>query len=233
MSHQTNITRIRAVHNALGDLRDQVVFVGGATVSLYADSRAVEVRPTDDIDVVIELWAYKDYAAIEERLRAKGFQHDQESGVICRYTIHGIVVDVMPTHDAAIGFSNRWYPAGFAHAIGYDIGEGEPIRILSAPYFIASKLEAFKSRGKNDGRTSTDFEDIVFVLENNSRIWEEMAEAPEDVREYLKQSFGQLMQTSTFEEWLDSHVGYGAITATAFLIERLNEFLHSDFHDSI
>ncbi len=43
MSHQTNITRIRAVSNALGDLRDQVVFVGGATVSLYADRIAVEV----------------------------------------------------------------------------------------------------------------------------------------------------------------------------------------------
>lgn len=160
MSHQTNISRIRAVHNALGDLRDQVVYVGGATVSLYADSQAAEVRPTDDIDVVIELWARKNYAAIEERLRELGFQHDQESGVICRYTIQGIIVDVMPTHDAAIGFSNRWYPQGFAHAIDYDLGEGSPIRIFSGSYFIASKLEALKDRGQNDGRTSTDFEDM-------------------------------------------------------------------------
>lgn len=225
MSHQTNITRIRAVHLALGDLRDQVVFVGGGTVSLYADSRAEEVRPTDDIDVVIELWAHKDYAAIEERLRVMGFQHDQESGVICRYTIQGIVVDVMPTHDAAIGFSNRWYPQGFAHAIGYDLGEGDHIRIFSAPYFIASKLEAFKSRGKNDGRTSTDFEDIVFVLENNSRIWEEMTGAPEEVRQYLKERFGQLMEMSSFEEWVDSHAGFAAIPATAFILERLAVFV--------
>ncbi len=226
MSHQTNISRIRAVHNALGDLRDQVVFVGGATVSLYADSRAEEVRPTDDIDVVIELWAHKDYAAIEEKLREKGFQNDQASGVICRYTIQGIIVDVMPTHDEAIGFSNRWYPAGFVHAIGYDLGGGDHIRIFSAPYFIASKLEAFKSRGKNDGRTSTDFEDIVFVLENNSRIWEEMSGAPEEVRLYLIESFGQLMEVPSFEEWVDSHAGYGAIPATSFILERLNEFLH-------
>lgn len=35
MSHQTNISRIKAVYNALEDLRDQVVFVGGATVSLF------------------------------------------------------------------------------------------------------------------------------------------------------------------------------------------------------
>jgi hypothetical protein len=31
-----------------------VVFVGGATVSLYADRIAAEVRPTDDIDILLE-----------------------------------------------------------------------------------------------------------------------------------------------------------------------------------
>lgn len=224
MSHQIHISRLRAVHNALGELRDQVVFVGGATVSLYADSPAAEVRPTDDIDIVVEIWARKDYAAIEERLRAMGFQHDQESGVICRYTIHGIIVDVMPTHDDAIGFSNPWYPDGFAHAIDYDLGEGSTIRIFSAPYFIASKLEAFKSRGHHDGRTSTDFEDIVFVLENRSKIWEEMEQAPEEVRTYLKASFGALLQVPSFEEWVDSHAGYGNPPATYFILEQLESF---------
>jgi hypothetical protein len=38
---------------------------------------------------------YKEYAAIDEKLRSKGFANDIESGVICRYTIHGITVDVM------------------------------------------------------------------------------------------------------------------------------------------
>lgn len=33
MSHQKNITRMKAVYNALGALKDQVVFVGGATVA--------------------------------------------------------------------------------------------------------------------------------------------------------------------------------------------------------
>lgn len=55
MSHQANITRIKAVSNALGSLKDQVVFVGGATVSLYADRAAAEARPTDDVDIVVEI----------------------------------------------------------------------------------------------------------------------------------------------------------------------------------
>lgn len=225
MSHQENITRIRAVRNALGDLKNDVVFVGGATVSLYTDRRTEDVRPTDDIDVVIELWAYKDYALIEERLRKLGFVNDQESRVICRYTINGITVDIMPTYKEAIGFSNRWYPAGFSSAISYDIGDGN-IRIFQSPYFIASKLEAFKSRGANDGRTSTDFEDIIFVLENNSQIWEEMERAEEDVRQYLKDTFQEMLSTIHFEEWVNAHAGYGTTPATNYILERLKEFVN-------
>lgn len=58
MSDHTNIVRIKAVNNALQELREQVVFVGGATVSLYADRTIFEVRPTDDIDVIIEILNY-------------------------------------------------------------------------------------------------------------------------------------------------------------------------------
>jgi len=174
MSHHTNIVRIKAVSNALNDLKEKVVFVGGATISLYPDRAVFEVRPTDDIDVIIEILNYVDRAKLEERLRSIGFSHDIESGVICRYKIQGIIVDIMPTNDPSIGFTNIWYPEGFKKAVDYEIDERNVIKILSAPYFIATKLEAHKGRGKNDGRTSQDFEDIVYVLENRESIWEEM-----------------------------------------------------------
>ncbi len=45
MSHRENLTRIKAVCNALEELAEKVVFVGGATVSLYTDRLAEEVRP--------------------------------------------------------------------------------------------------------------------------------------------------------------------------------------------
>ncbi len=69
MSHQINLLRIKAVHTALGDLREKVIYVGGATVSLYAEVKVYEVRPTDDVDVLIEIFALKEYAALEDRLR--------------------------------------------------------------------------------------------------------------------------------------------------------------------
>jgi len=82
MSHQQDITRIKAVYRALEDLGNKVVFVGGATVSFYRNRVAEDTRPTDDIDIVIELAKYADYANIEEQLRKKGFANDIESGVI-------------------------------------------------------------------------------------------------------------------------------------------------------
>ena len=224
MSHHINLTRIKAVNNALEELRDKVVFVGGATVSLYTDSVSEEIRPTEDIDIVVEIWARKDYIEIDEKLRKLGFINDQESGIICRYKINGLVVDVMPTQSDILGFNNKWYQPGFENSISYNLSESE-IKIFSPPYFLASKLEAFIDRGNYDGRTSKDFEDIVFVLQNRSSIWSELVDSNTEIFEYLKDTFAYLMSNPNFEEWVDCHAGFGNISATYYIMEELNKFI--------
>jgi hypothetical protein len=56
MMHE-NMARMKAVGLALKDLKQDYVFVGGATVALYATNSdlASEVRATDDVDVIVEL----------------------------------------------------------------------------------------------------------------------------------------------------------------------------------
>jgi predicted nucleotidyltransferase len=197
--------------------------VGGATISLYPDRPVLEVRPTDDIDVIIEILNYVDRAKLEERLRSIGFSHDIESGVICRYKIQGIIVDIMPTNDPSIGFTNIWYPEGFEKAVDHEIDERSIIKILSAPYFIATKLEAHKARGKNDGRTSHDFEDIVYVLENRESIWEDMDNSDSSVKEYLRSEFQILLKNPNLFEWIDSHVERGSPPATYMIMDKLKK----------
>ena len=209
MSHQTNIVRLKAIANLLDQLNEEFVFVGGATVSLYGDDTRTEARPTDDVDVVIELASYKGYAALDEKLRKVGFENDIESGVICRYKIQGMIVDIMPTDPSVIGFSNRWYPDGFKNAISIQLDDCV-FKIFSLPYFIASKIEAFKGRGHNNYLYSSDFEDIVYVLENNSTVATLIKEAPQDVREYLKQSFIEFQLDPNFEEGLSAHLEPGS-----------------------
>jgi len=225
MSHQLNITRIKAVYDALEEMVSEVIFVGGATVSLYTDRPSGETRPTDDIDILIELAHYTHYAAIEEKLRKKGFVNDVESGVICRYIINGITVDVMPTSEKILGFANRWYTEAFSHAIDIDIDDGYRIKIFSSPYFIATKLEAYKNRGQNDGRTSADFEDIVFVLNNRITVWQELADATENLKVYLKAEFKGLLSQPYIDEWISSHLDYHEQRRVNFIIGSMDEFV--------
>lgn len=224
MNHHTNTVRIKAVAYALDNLKEKVVFVGGATISLYPDRQVFEVRPTDDVDVIIEIFSYFERAELEEKLRAIGFSHDIESGVVCRYKIEGIIVDIMPTNDPSIGFTNIWYPDGFKEAVNYVIDDRCSVKILSAPYFIATKLEAHKDRGEGDGRTSQDFEDIVYVLENRKSIWEEMNNSEESLRNYLRAEFQNLLNNPDILEWIDCHVERGSPPATYLILEELKAF---------
>ncbi|HEU4554674.1 MAG TPA: nucleotidyl transferase AbiEii/AbiGii toxin family protein [Chitinophaga sp.] len=207
MSHTQNITRIKAVHQALEELANEVVFVGGATVSLYADRPAEEIRPTEDVDILIELMNYSNYAAIEEKLRLKGFANDVESGIICRYRVHGIIVDIMPTDESILGFTNKWYSEGYKHSMQISLGNNV-IRIFQPAWFIGSKLEAFRNRGGNDGRMSSDFEDIVFVLNNRDNIWDEIKTATPLLKTYLNQQFQELLSNKYIYEWISAHLDY-------------------------
>ncbi|HUM98758.1 MAG TPA: nucleotidyl transferase AbiEii/AbiGii toxin family protein [Chitinophagaceae bacterium] len=226
MSHSINITRIKAVSNALAKLETPVVFAGGAVVSLYADADfREEARPTDDVDVVIELVAYKNYAAVEEQLRAIGFENDMYSKVICRYRYQGLIVDIMPTNEKVFGFSNKWYAPGFKQAIDFEIDKRHSVKIFPAAYFIASKIEAFKGRGKNDGRTSSDFEDIVFILNYRNAVWTELLQADEKLKEYLKEEFKTFVAGTYIDEWIAVHLDYNDRQRVVIIVNRLKEFI--------
>jgi len=205
-----NILRTKAVNELLKGLGQDYVFVGGAIVSLYAGESTNEslTRPTEDVDVIVELASYGGYAKLDAKLRALGFKNDIASGVICRYQIQGITVDVMPTDPKVIGFSNKWYPEGFQTALTHDIDRHTAVKIFTLPYFVASKWEAFLGRGI-DYRSSTDFEDLVYVFENAEDFKGKMNEAPSHLRAYLKEEFGAVLDTADFEEGLASHMAGG------------------------
>ena len=226
MSYRLNITRIKAVYHALEELASQVVFVGGATVALYAERPYTDARATDDVDILVELVNYRGYAAVEEQLRKKGFENDVDSGVLCRYKIKGITVDVMPTSDAVLGFANQWYPEAFATAQKKMIDELVTVNIFQPVYFLATKMEAFKDRGGNDGRTSTDFEDIVFILNKRNSIWQELEQSNENVKQYLTAAFKKWLNEKYIEEWISCHLDFDEQRRVDFIIHSLQEFVN-------
>ena len=222
MPNQANLAALQAVARALGPLRERVVFVGGATAGLYSTvPQAAESRPTNDIDCIIEVVPRMAYYVLEEELRALGFRNDQTAKVICRWRVAGLVVDVMPINeDNILGFSNPWYPEGFAHAVAYPLPDESTILIMPAVYFIATKLAALRSRGMNDIRTSSDLEDIVYVVDNRVAFATEVAAASAAVRAYVASEFNQLLHHPEIREAIDCHLPYGSGEERQYIIEK-------------
>jgi hypothetical protein len=102
-----NIRMIQIVADELEKLKEQFVFVGDSVVSLYLTDPAMEkVRATDDVDCVTEVAMRADYYKIEEKLRDPGF-YNVPGKVICRWSIRGGKVDIMPSQKGFFGFANR------------------------------------------------------------------------------------------------------------------------------
>jgi hypothetical protein len=147
-----SIDLLELAADTLGELLEEVVFVGGATVVLWiTDPGAPPVRPTKDVDVVVEVATRSAFHEFEARLRERRFAEDQEEGVICRWRHpSGLILDAMPSQPGILGFENRWQGAAIPHAIERELPSGAPIRAVSPPYLLATKLAAFKGRGKRD-----------------------------------------------------------------------------------
>jgi hypothetical protein len=207
-----NIVRIKVLAEAFSKLKNKVVFVGGAVVELYCDDPARgEVRPTDDVDVVVEIINLGSYATLEEDLRAIGFNHDMFSSVMCRYKYYDIVIDIMPTDEHILGFTNIWYKDGLQNSISFDLENNLTIQIFTLSYFLGSKFEALKSeRHGKDYRYNSDFEDIIYIFDNRINIERELIECKNEVKVYLQKGVSDLLKRPNIEEEISSNLEYSS-----------------------
>ncbi len=143
-------------------------------------------------------------------MRRLKFVNDRESGNICRWLYAGIKVDIMPDDASAIGFTNQWYHDGMKNAINYPIEENLTIRIFAPAWFLASKIVAFEDRGKGHYRTSSDFEDIVYVLDNRMELLNDLRLADEKVLRYLQSKFHKYLSDKGLKEGISCALPYGS-----------------------
>jgi predicted nucleotidyltransferase len=163
--HDSNREPLIAAARALRPLLKELVFVGGSVTGvLITDEGAGDPRGTLDVDAIAAIHSYAAYAAFGERLRAHGFNEDtNEEAPTCRWINQQIVLDVMPLEAKILGFSNRWYGPAMEAALTKILSDDIEVRIVTAPFFVATKVEAFKGRGKGDF-FSRDLEDLVTVV---------------------------------------------------------------------
>lgn len=202
----SNLEQLVTAGRLLRPILSELVFVGGSVTGLLVtDEAAVDSRPTLDVDAITASPSYAAYSAFAERLRSLGFSEDQRPNApLCRWVQHETVLDVMPLDQSILGFSNRWYADALHSAARHQLTDDLEVRIVSAPFFLATKLEAFKGRGRGDF-FSHDLEDIVSVVDGRESLIAEVRAESHELQSYLHAEIGMLLLTPGF---LDALPGF-------------------------
>jgi predicted nucleotidyltransferase len=203
---QANMHVIKKVAKALQELTEQMVFVGGAVLTLYADDTAAEdVRSTRDVDLFLEITSYGQLNKLQEKLAAKGFYPAHEEDVMCRFIYKDILIDIMSTDKVGWAPADKWFKPALNYLEQHAIDEVK-INILNVAFYFATKLNAFHDR-KEDPRMSKHFEDIIYILDNRINIVNEIKNSPKEVKQYLISEFKELLKPQ-YEEAILAHLGY-------------------------
>jgi hypothetical protein len=177
------------------------VFTGGGIVQLLiTDPAAPPASLTKDVDAVLEIASYGDYAEIENALRAAGFvQSFQDKAAIVAWYWKDRRIDILPHKPfPLIATINRWFPWVLEDAVRFEVQQGQFAWIASAPSFLATKFEAFFSRGGGDYVGSKDIEDILAIVDGRPELVGELAAAPREVSDFLRKCFADFLSNRTF-----------------------------------
>ncbi|MBA2661316.1 MAG: hypothetical protein H0U74_03425 [Bradymonadaceae bacterium] len=191
---------LEQAHKALSSLGHPFVFLGGATVSLHVDDPASgPVRATKDVDLVVEVAGYGEFATVEEQLRRIGFEQSfsDDGAPICRWKKDDLILDVLPTEPQILGFGRSdWFRQGFREARSFELPSGITIQAFGPIHLLAAKIEAFEDRGGGDWLLSQDIEDIATLLDGRTTIFAEIEAqdaAATFVRQWLKGHTAELL----------------------------------------
>jgi len=203
-----NLPLLEIAVDSLGSLVEEFVFLGGCAAGLLiTDVAAPPIRETIDVDVIVQVLSIGEYYALSEQLRELGFREDASDDVpICRWTNGTVILDVMPTDPAILGFGNVWYQPAMEHAIEMSLLSGKSIHVVSSPYFLITKLEAFEGRGAGDFQMSHDIEDIIEVIDGRPAIVEEVSESVAKLRAALAGRFQALLKNPRFVDAVSGHM---------------------------
>ena len=227
MSRPASVVRIITVVRELGPLADEVVFIGGAIAPLlHSDSPLPSPRATKDVDGVIASHRYGDLERLHDALRQRGFRHDvTETAHVHRWVApSGELFDLVPSGSHVGGSGNEWDVAAIESAITVTM-DGVTFRHVSAPAFMAMKIEAFKDRGEGDARASHDIEDIVALIASRPTIVSEIDASAINVRSKLRGFAARLLEAGIAEEVISAQLNNAEdpASAVASTLKQLNE----------
>jgi hypothetical protein len=129
----------------------------------------------------------------------------------------------MPTDENILGFSNIWYKLAVREANHVKLNNDISIWLISPSYFLATKIEAFKGRGKEDYFASHDLEDIISVIDGRSELIDDIEKSGEEIKGFLAEEFANLINNTRFREALPGHLYNSPPGSEKVVIDRIRE----------
>lgn len=157
-----------------------------------------------------------EYYRLGELLRERGLQEVADEPVLCRWrsTEPRLVLDVMPTDPNILGFSNPWYREAISTALTVALDSGAEIWATSPPLLIATKLCAWRGRGRGDLLRSLDIHDVLTLFDGRREMIEEIRSATSRLRNYICDEMVELRAEPYFDYAVDSATAsYGQLGA--------------------
>ena len=203
-----NLEILMLAVDQLDDLADELVFLGGcATGLLVTDPAAPPIRVTRDVDAITQVVTRAEYYRLSDKLRSKGFSEDSSDGApLCRWVSQSVILDVMPTDEKILGFCNAWYESAIENSETFALPNNRELRLVSAPYFLMTKLEAFDGRGQGDYMMSHDLEDVVAVIDGRPELSQEITRSSSELKIALSNRFKDLTSESRFIDSISGHM---------------------------
>lgn len=217
-----NLRMLEFVARKLGPLNDEVVYLGGCSTALFiTDPLLLDVRPTKDVDCIVDVVSRTEYYKFAKKLEKQGFKQVINEDVICRWRYEDVILDVMPTDENVLTFGNHWYKEAIINPMIHQLTADLYLKSVTAPYLLATKIEAFNTRGKRDFLVSHDFEDIITVISGRVEIADEIANEHEKLKVHLKNFFEEIIEDDEFKTALPGHLNEGPIT-----VQRLETIMN-------
>lgn len=132
------------------------------------------------------------------------------------------MLDVLPIDGSFLGFRSQWFNEAVETCDTCEIEPGLNIRVINPVYFVATKLEAFRDRGKQDFLASRDLEDILTVINGRMELVDEIRSSEGPVRKFLRSAFASLLGDPRFLESIPGHLNPEP-QRTSIVIDRLRQ----------
>lgn len=202
-----NLDDLATVARRLEPVGTRFAFIGAAVVPLLLDNpRVTDFRPTQDADSVFEVTTHIALTELEEQLRKLGLRNDTSEGAPrCRWLVGDIKLDVLPSRAEPCDWTGRWMEEALLSATVHTVS-GVRLRVISACCFVASKMDAFHSRGGGDF-FGKDVEDIVTVVDGRKSLVSEIyTVANPELREYIAETAANWFAKERFRDALPGNL---------------------------